>query len=253
MTTEYERGSGREVAGLIIVLIGFGLLMNTMGIFPMFPFWSIIHRFWLPTLFIGIGVMLLSRRGASTGGVFFILFGVLFLLGALNMWGGDYEYRRWIGPGILIWIGLAFLLRNPNGPRRLRRERIRAEGIPREKHMGVPASTDSSDFIYVSVILGGFNRKCSSQQFRGGDLTMVMGGGKIDLREARIQEAEAVLDVFAIMGGMEIVVPRDWVVEARMTPVLGGIEDSTTPDKQGTTQRLVIRGTAIMGGVKVHN
>jgi Cell wall-active antibiotics response 4TMS YvqF len=232
--------------------------MNTMGIFPMFPFWSIIHRFWLPTLFIGIGVMLLSRRGASNGGLFFILFGVLFLLGGLNVWG-DGDYRRWIGPGILIWIGLAFLLRNPNGPRRMRRERIRAEGTPGEsdpawkKNIGVQESTDSSDFIYVSAILGGFNRKCPSQQFRGGDLTAIMGGGKLDLREARIQDAGAVLDVFALMGGMEIVVPRDWVVEARLTPVLGGIEDITTPDRQSSTQRLVIKGTAIMGGVKVHN
>src|SRR5262249_40571959 len=163
-------------------------------------------RFWLPTLFIGIGILLLSRRGGSTGGLFFILFGVLFLLGGLNVWDGD--YRRWIGPGILIWIGLAFLLRNPNGPRRMRRERIRAEGNPGEsnpewkKNIGVQESTDSSDFIYVSAILGGFNRKCPSQQFRGGDLTAIMGGGKIDLREARIQETGAVLDVFALMGGI---------------------------------------------------
>ena len=242
MTPEYERGTGRELAGLIIVLIGFGLLMNTMGIFPMVPFWPIIHRFWLPTMFIGIGVVLLSRRGANAGGVFFILFGLLFLMGGLNFWGGD--YRRWIGPGILIWIGLAFLLRNPNGPRRIGRE---------QGHMGMRQSTDSSDFVYTSVILGGFNRKCPSQQFRGGDLTAVMGGGQIDLRDARIQETEAVLDVFAIMGGIEILVPRDWVVEPRLTPILGGYEDRTTTDKQGSTQRLVIRGTVIMSGVKVTN
>ena len=37
--------SGREVAGLIIILIGFALLMNTMHIFPTFPFLGLLHRF----------------------------------------------------------------------------------------------------------------------------------------------------------------------------------------------------------------
>lgn len=248
MTREYDRGTGgRELAGLIIILIGFGLLVNTMGIFPMFPFWGVIHRFWLPTLFIGIGLLLLSRRGNNTGGLFFILFGVLFLIGGLNI--GNYDFRRWIGPGILIWVGLVFLLRSSN--RSIRRDH---RGI-RSGNRGIeqPQSTDSSDYIHASVILGGFNRKCLSQQFRGGDLTAIMGGGKIDLRDAKIQQGEAVLDVFTLIGGLEIQVPHDWIVEQRFTPVLGGYEDRSTPEKQGTTQRLVIKGTTIIGGITVSN
>jgi predicted membrane protein len=242
--TEYERRSGRELAGLIIILIGFGLLMNTMEIFPMFPFMPLIHRFWLPAVLIGIGVMLLSRRRGNEGlpaGLFFIVFGFLVLMGQMNFWG--MHFNRWIGPGILIWVGLAFLFRNSARPRR----------IPRD-HLGMKEFTDSSDFIQASVVLGGFNRKCPSQQFRGGDVMAIMGGGKIDLREARIQQGEAVLDIFTLMGGIEIQVPRDWRVEPRLTPILGGIEDKTTPEKDSTqTQKLIIQGTAVMGGVIVSN
>jgi predicted membrane protein len=79
-----------------------------------------------------------------------------------------------------------------------------------------------------------------------------MGGGKIDLREAQIQEREAVLDVFTLMGGLEIQVPDNWVVEPRITPILGGYQDRTNRTTQGT-QRLVINGTAIMGGITVFN
>lgn len=242
MTAQYERGSGRELAGLIIILIGFGLLINTMGIFPMIPFWPIIHRFWLPTLFIGIGLLLFTRRNGNTAGLFFILFGLLFLMGGLNLW--PYNYRRWIGPGILIWIGMVFLMKNPNRTRRIRQHNVTSE-----------ETTDSSDFVHGSVFLGGINRKCVSQQFRGGDITAVMGGGKIDLREARIQGNEAVLDIFTLIGGIELLVPRDWVVEPRFTPVLGGFEDRTTPEKKesGTLQRLAIQGTTILGGITVSN
>ncbi|HZI51067.1 MAG TPA: LiaF domain-containing protein [Terriglobia bacterium] len=271
-----SRNSGREVAGLIIVLIGFGLLMNTMDIMPAFPFFWMIHRFWVPALFIGIGVLLLSRgqgRDRSGVGVFFILLGLFFLIGSLGMWG--FGFKKWIGPAILIWIGIAMLMKNqrprigppppvppPPGP-----------SVPGDSVPGAPAPgasfnnaqdrfqrdtaggqqfTDSSDFIRATVILGSFNRRCPSQQFRGGDLAAIMGGGKIDLRGAQIQGNEAVLDVFVLMGGLEIQVPETWAVEPRFTPVLGGYDDRTHRSAQ-TTQRLVITGGAIMSGITILN
>jgi len=148
-----------------------------------------------------------------------------------------------IGPAILIWIGLTFLTRSSR-PRHVRFRQPRA--------FGPEPFTDSSNFVHATVILGGFNRKCPSQQFRGGDLTAIMGGGKLDLRDAHIEENEAVLDIFTLMGGIEIQVPRDWIVEQRFTPILGGFEDRTRPEKQ-STQRLAIHGTAVMGGVVVSN
>jgi predicted membrane protein len=243
VTPESQRSnSGRELTGLIIILVGFGLLMNTMGIFPGIPFWPIIQRFWLPALFIGIGVLLLSRRGheSYSGGLFFILFGFLFLMSGLNFWGG--RSRFFIGPFILIWIGLTFLTRS---------SRPRRDRGPRTARGPEPV-TDASTFVHATVILGQFNRKCPSQQFRGGDLTAIMGGGKLDLRGAHIEDDEAVLDIFMLMGGLEIQVPRDWTVEQRFTPIMGGFEDRTNPEKQAT-QRLAIHGTAIMGGVIVSN
>jgi predicted membrane protein len=117
---------------------------------------------------------------------------------------------------------------------------------------GTDQSTDSSDFIRATVILGSFNRRCPSQNFRGGDVTAMMGGGKIDLRGAQIQGNEAVLDIFVLMGGLEIQVPESWVVEPRFTPILGGYEDRTNRLTLGT-QRLVITGGAIMGGITILN
>jgi predicted membrane protein len=272
---DYERNSGREIVGLIIILIGFGLLINTLNIFPMFPLFSIFHRFWLPAMFIGIGALILARRGPQDGlfpGMFFVMLGFLFLLSRMDL---GFSFGRLIGPAILIWIGVAFLTRGgrpPSSAWRYRREewkerhedwkkwgedwkerqkQWREEGYNRP-FSSMEQFTDSSDFIHATAILGGFNRKCSSQQFRGGDLTAIMGGGKIDLREAKIQANEAVLDVFSLMGGIDIQLPPDWTVEPRFTPILGGFADRRTLDKRGT-QKLVIHGTAIMGGITVSN
>src|SRR4026209_1697382 len=109
--SDYERNSGREIVGLIIIVIGFALLLNTMNLVPMFPVFSFVHRYWLPAMFIGIGVLILSRRGPQDGmfpGMFFVMLGFLFLLSRMNL---GFSFGRLIGPAILIWIGLAFLTR----------------------------------------------------------------------------------------------------------------------------------------------
>ena len=78
--------------------------------------------------------------------------------------------------------------------------------------------TDSHSTISAMAVLGGVNRGNNSRTFRGGDLTAVMGGCQIDLRSAAI-EGEAVIDVFAMWGGIEIKVPENWSVSGRVTPV----------------------------------
>ena len=102
------------------------------------------------------------------------------------------------------------------------------------------------------AVLGGVNRGNNSRAFRGGDLTAVMGGCEIDLRQAAI-EGEAVIDVFAMWGGIEIRVPENWSVVGRVTPILGGYEDKTRPPRDAGTQRLIVRGMVIMGGVEIKN
>ena len=62
----------------------------------------------------------------------------------------------------------------------------------------------------------------------------------------------AVLNVFALMGGISIKVPTDWTVELEGTPILGGFEEKTMQPKDAN-KRLVVRGTAVMGGVDIRN
>jgi len=238
VSAAYDRSGGREILGLVIILIGFSLLMNTMGILPFGP---IVSRFWLPVAMIGVGLWQMSRaRGSGThAGLFFVLFGALFFVSRLTFW--NISMGRMIGPAILIWIGLSMLIK-----------RSRPQRFSTTPGFRMDPSADPRDFIEATAILGGFHRKCSSQQFRGGDFTAIMGGGKIDLRDAHIQADEAVLEVFALMGGIEIQIPPDWTVDQRFTPILGGFEDKTRQNP-GNTKRLSIHGTAIMGGVSVMN
>ena len=77
-----------------------------------------------------------------------------------------------------------------------------------------------------------------------------MGGIEFDLRHAGTDNGEAVIEVFVLWGGIEIIVPPDWAVSNQVTPIMGGAEDSSTGTQQAR-HRLVVKGVVIMGGVDI--
>lgn len=105
--------------------------------------------------------------------------------------------------------------------------------------------------FHAAAVMGGNVRTVSSSNFVAGDALAVMGGCVIDLSSAKI-ESEATIDVLAFWGGIEIRVPRSIRVESRVVGVLGGASNLTVTPPEGAP-RLIIRGSAIMGGVEVKN
>jgi hypothetical protein len=102
--------------------------------------------------------------------------------------------------------------------------------------------------------MSGVVRRTTTQAFEGADLTAIMGGCEIDLRRASLAAGgEAVIDVFAFWGGIDIKVPEDWVVITRAVPLMGGIEDKTHSPVSPVSKTLIIRGIVIMGGVAIKN
>ena len=80
-----------------------------------------------------------------------------------------------------------------------------------------------------------------------------MGGGEVDLRHASIEEGQAVMNCYALMGGFKIRVPMDWNVNCKVLPIMGGVDEKTTPHGPGSGKTLILRGFAIMGGIEICN
>ena len=62
----------------------------------------------------------------------------------------------------------------------------------------------------------------------------------------------AVIDCFAMWGGIVIQIPGDWVVEPQVTVLAAGFDDNSKPPLQPGGRR-IISGTAIMAGIEVKN
>ncbi len=111
----------------------------------------------------------------------------------------------------------------------------------------------SEDFIDATTILGGIHKNILSKNFKGGDITIFMGGAEINLSQADIQ-GTASLDITQIMGGTKIIVPPHWEVRSQLTSVFGNIEDKRT--NIGTTDPnkvLIIDGSSVFGGIEIRN
>jgi predicted membrane protein len=238
-----DRGMTSQVLmGVLVIAIGLLFLLDNLDIID-------IHdalAFW-PLVFIFAGVAKLLDTTSPDGylvGLAGIGIGVTMILHRLGI---IYFSWRAVWPVILIGVGALVVYRAMTGQRRTRFGVAVVDG---KDGMGAPSDAGAQT-VDVTAVLGGFERRVHSKDFRGGEVTAVMGGCALDMREASIV-GEAVIHVFAFWGGVTLKVPPDWTIVLEGTPIMGGFEEKTVapPDN---SKRLVVRGYAIMGGVEVRN
>lgn len=214
----------------------FGLLVIAAGVLFTLDNFGIVRaenyvRLW-PMGLIAIGLLKLSqsrRGGGAIAGVFFVLVGVWWLLEALTVF--EIEVRDF-WPLLLVFFGSYLVWQGLS---------VRAR----------PPALEGGSTVSALAILGAVSRGSNVRNFRGADLTAIMGGCELDLRQASLDE-DAVIDVFALWGGIEVRVPEDWTIDSQIVPLLGGVEEKTRRPPAGGP-RVTLRGFAIMSGVEIKN
>ena len=115
------------------------------------------------------------------------------------------------------------------------------------------AGAGAADTLRSVAIMSAVERKVESQAFRGGEAVAMMGGLEVDLRNARIADGEAVIDVMCIMGGIDLFVPPDWRVSLEAFPLMGGVEDARKAPPTDAPNVLRVRGFVMMGGLEIND
>ena len=117
------------------------------------------------------------------------------------------------------------------------------------------ASADDHGRTKIDAVMAAVERRFRAGVFSGGIINCVMANVEFDLREATLEDARAVLEANAVLGGIIVLVPRGWTVVNEATPVIGSIEDHTEPGGGSEPRRdtLVLRGAAVMGGIEIRN
>jgi LiaF transmembrane domain len=246
------RVTPQVVIGLLIVAWGLTLTAGNVG-------WiedtnRLLRWFW-PLGLLSVGLVLLlgqrERSGKLFGGLL-VLFGLASLADRLDYWIFN-PFNWW--PLLLVFFGFLLISRSRGG-------------VTRDGQLD---STDStlSTFAFWSGV-----RRRITGVFRRADLTAIMGGIEIDLRPATIT-GDAVIDIFAMWGGIDLTVPPDIDISNEIVAIMGGVDDKTggtslgdgrkvmggigkfgsssdpVPGMTPGRPRIILRGFAIMGGVEI--
>jgi len=137
-----------------------------------------------------------------------------------------------IWPTILILVGISIIL-----------------------HRGESANNFESETGHKVNVFSTFseqNRKLTSHEFTGSEVTAIFGSSKLDLRDASITQPPAHIQTTTMFGGVEIYVPTDWDVRLNTVAFFGGSSDKrrdVSPQKD--TPDLIVTGTVFFGGLDI--
>ena len=220
---------------LVVIGIGVLFLLNNLNIFFMHDVW----RYW-PAILIAVGLVKMvdsPQANGRFGGGMLVGVGCLFLadtLGFLHLTWETFWPLALIGAGaVMLWSRLAPPM----------------AGTP-----NMPAGS-SEGALNEAAIFGGVDRKVTTDDFRGGQITALFGGVEIDLRRAGMRGDSAAINVTSMFGGVVLRIPQNWIAVAEVAAIFGGLGNKSvepSADMPGV-KRLYIKGSAIFGGVEVKN
>jgi len=120
----------------------------------------------------------------------------------------------------------------------------------------LPAGPDGAqareDSGWVLAVMGAGDRAGRWRPWRRTRVVAIMGGSKLDLREAQIDGSQIEITAFAVMGGIDVIVPQGVEVDLSGFALMGanqGPRDSG-PRHPGAPV-LRVRAYSLMGGVHV--
>lgn len=231
--------SPKNIVGLLLIVLGSTILLERAEIISG-DVSDLI--FSIPSLLMLVGAIIyLNSKNKLLGSV-------VFLVGALIMTGRIFpdlniDFNLLL-PIIIIAIGLYLVMRNK-------------KSVSQTAHFGnVMSRSDSKDMIDEVAIFGGGEKAIHSDNFRGGKVTNIFGGSEIDLTDCRLpaDSQDIEIEIVAIFGGCELIVPRDWKIQVDAVQLFGGFSNKLRKRDEDivlTPQTVFIRGVAIFGGAEI--
>ena len=123
---------------------------------------------------------------------------------------------------------------------------------PPRREFSVTSAAHVKERGFAIACLGGATRRGKWTPARTNFAVAIMGGVELDFREAVLGPGVTEVQVFAMWGGVEIIVPPGLHVESQGIGIMGGFDHYTDVDAGDMdAPTLRITGAAVMGGVEI--
>lgn len=248
--------------GLLFLVVGFLYACSALDIIQFTIFFP---GFWTLFLIVPCFYGLFKKGEDKTGYIIGLVIGICFLINAQNL-----SFHIDFGPMILallcLLIGIKLIFPSKKKSKHINVNihtgsdgKYGADGTDGQAgcytyQAGNATGGTSNGYVNVTAVLGGKETRMDNEVFTGADITAVLGGADLDLRNAIINE-DVFINVTTIMGGVEIYLPANVkVVADNCTAILGGVDVSRAyaniPSMDAP--KVIISGSCIMGGIDIH-
>ena len=236
--------SSRIILGVFILGIGVVALLSNFGVID-YSIGRLFANFW-PLIIVYWGLETLFKPGGLVQrfiGLFVAFIGVVLIANRIEFEPLMFDLSSlWqlIIPGILIIAGLSLL----TGKKRIGKSHY--------------------------AVLSGLERKKGSWELNSESYVAFLGGVELDISLAELGDGETHLDLTAILGGIEIKVPRDIKIICEGQSIFGGVEQLgdesggiftskkqtrhepvLSPDHPNQGKVLKISSSTVFGGIEI--
>lgn len=212
------------IFGLAVLLVGALALVNNLGIIR-FDDWGMVWMLFLALILAAAGVQAILNRNWFWSIICFS-FATSLSLSAFNIVSISFWQIFW--PLIIILVGINIIFDFD------------------KKHHAIP--TSSKDVKHITAVFWG-NESRAKGKFNGSKLAAIFGGIDLDLRDAEISD-NAIIDVFIAFGGIDIIAPKDVIIDDQVVGIFGGSETKSNTDNSAK-KKITLRGQCIFGGLSV--
>ncbi|MEI6090389.1 MAG: DUF5668 domain-containing protein [bacterium] len=226
-----------------VILIVLGVTSLIGNIYTEFSIGWIIGHWW-PMIIIICGIWSISDFKADSilWGSFLIINGGLLQLNKLDIipWG----FWSYFWPVLLIWLGISMFVKKSDH-----------KGCGRRYQGGRNRIVEKEGISYINTqsMFAGVEEKFKTDDFRGGEVSVMFGAAEVDLRASIMSSDATQLKVSAMFGEAIVFVPTDWNIIVRSSAILGSAENKTINKINFDQPILEIKADAMLGSVEIRN
>lgn len=222
--------------GLTILVIGGLLLLRNLNIGAVYID-KYIFRWEM--IFIAIGIInLIAHKGKGPGLIFLLIGGGFYAHEYIHL-PHNLNFWQLFVAAVFIIAGFVMIFK-------------RKTCCDSAKRTQTNITNDTIDEL---AFFGGGERTIVSDNFRGGKIMAIFGGSNFNLSRSKLAPGKVNIDVFAVFGGLKLIVPEDWNVKVSVVSIFGGISDKhrapVPKDIQDDESVLIIKGLVIFGGGEI--
>jgi predicted membrane protein len=247
---EAEHKRGKIIGGIFVVIAGTLFLGRELG--ADIPYWVFSWKM----LVIAIGLYMgLKHRFRRWGWIIPVVVGGAFL--AVDLYP-ELTIKPILWPSLIILIGLIMIFKPRRKWGRHRHwkkwdKHNYSQDYKYCESRSYKETTSDGDTLDFSVVFGNIKRNVISKDFKGGEMSIVMGGGELNLSQADINGTVS-LEVNAVLGGARLVVPANWMIKSELSSVMGSVDDKrqiNTGVSHDPNKVLRLEGNVCMGGIEI--